>query len=128
MEREEQLEPEEGEEKVAFWMRQKSLLHYATLSGNVRLVNLLLNHGCSALINRNDYITGFTPMHVALFTQQPSLVWTLLQHGARIDIKSALLLATSFFSSPRLPGINMVPPLSTMLVCWVSWTTSGTTI
>jgi len=69
---------------VPYYENHKTILHYAVLTGNVAMVSLLLSKGCNALLNRNDYITGFTPFHIALFTQNKKMLWHLIRNNADI--------------------------------------------
>lgn len=62
-------------------------MHYATLTGNPQSLQHLLANGCDVLVNRNDFITGFTPLHLALFTQNKEIMWLLLQRGAEFTVR-----------------------------------------
>lgn len=46
------------------------------------MLRMLLQTGSTALINRNDYITGFTPLHMAVFVQSSDMLWELMKNGA----------------------------------------------
>lgn len=83
----EDITPEEGETHIPYYIRQKGVLHYAVLCRNYKMVKMLLNHGCKEIINRNDYITGFTPLHFAFFVQSLDIMWELLKNGADPYVK-----------------------------------------
>lgn len=57
------------------------------MTGNLPMVEMLLSKGCHQLLNRNDYITGFTPFHIALFIQNRQLLWYLVRCGVDIMVK-----------------------------------------
>jgi hypothetical protein len=69
--------------------KDKSALHYAVLTGRPSMVESLLEGGFHPNLNRNDIITGFTPLHIALFIQNQEMLLFLLRRGARIDISYA---------------------------------------
>eukprot|EP01127_Copromyxa_protea_P013049 TRINITY_DN3464_c0_g1_i2.p1 TRINITY_DN3464_c0_g1~~TRINITY_DN3464_c0_g1_i2.p1 ORF type:complete len:285 (+),score=77.95 TRINITY_DN3464_c0_g1_i2:473-1327(+) len=59
------------------------------MSRNVDLVKYLLSEGCTEIINRNDFITGFSPLHFALFMQSPEIFWILIQNGADLFLRDS---------------------------------------
>lgn len=73
------------------YLVDKSALHYAVTSGLVPMVEMLLDEGYQEAINKNDIITGFTPFHLALFTQNLQMMFLLLRRGARVDIKFVII-------------------------------------
>jgi len=74
--------------------QDKAALHYAVITGNLRMVELLLNEGFLPSINQGDVITKFTPLHLALFIESSDILWLLLRHGALFTLKDA------FFGTP----------------------------
>eukprot|EP01128_Nolandella_sp_AFSM9_P003636 TRINITY_DN1586_c1_g1_i1.p1 TRINITY_DN1586_c1_g1~~TRINITY_DN1586_c1_g1_i1.p1 ORF type:complete len:412 (-),score=88.79 TRINITY_DN1586_c1_g1_i1:115-1305(-) len=89
IESEERRSPPEGQEKKHFYETQKTVLHYAVLTGSVEMCRVLISLGASVLIDRNDFITGFTPFHLALFTQNRSLMWYLMSVGADVSLQDS---------------------------------------
>jgi len=81
--------PNEGEEKKLLHEQDKSVLHYAVLSGNVPMVQMLLSAGYLPELNAPDLITAFTPLHMAIFIENKDMLWTLISHGAKPDIMDA---------------------------------------
>eukprot|EP01126_Amoeba_proteus_P014426 TRINITY_DN1631_c0_g1_i3.p1 TRINITY_DN1631_c0_g1~~TRINITY_DN1631_c0_g1_i3.p1 ORF type:complete len:476 (-),score=100.50 TRINITY_DN1631_c0_g1_i3:154-1581(-) len=75
------------EKKSDFYVAYKSVLHHAVLARNLKMVQFLLSQGCHKIINRNDFITGFSPAIVALFVQDFDILWCLIKHGADINLK-----------------------------------------
>jgi hypothetical protein len=78
--------PKDGEEKKALHEQDKSVLHYAVLSGNVPMVHMLLDAGYLPELNAPDLITAFTPLHMAVFIENKDMLWTLISHGAKPDV------------------------------------------
>lgn len=61
----------------------RTVLHYATLSGNCELVNLLIKQGAKPdLTNPNGDPDTPSPLHLAILRGDPKLVRLLLTHGA----------------------------------------------
>lgn len=60
------------------------------------MCELLLELGAETLLNRNDFITGFTPFHFALFTQNRRMLWYLIKLGADVQLRSKLISAVAF--------------------------------
>jgi len=71
---------------------QKSILHFAVLLNDIQLIKDLLTKGATALINQPDYITQFTPLHFALFVENPDLMELLLRYSVynRLSLKTNL--------------------------------------
>ncbi|KAL6063797.1 SET domain-containing protein [Balamuthia mandrillaris] len=97
--------------------RHKSALHYAVLSRKPRMVEALLSAAASSSasldINKNDLITGFTPLHFAVFVQSAEVLELLLRrYHADID------KLDNFFATPldyaRMLG--MVPTTPTHMM------------
>jgi hypothetical protein len=82
----EQMAPKDGEEKKPIAELEKSTLHFAVLTGQPVMVQMLLQEGFMPNIDRPDVVTGFTPVHLAVFTQNASVLRVLLNAGARIDV------------------------------------------
>jgi hypothetical protein len=110
IERLEDITPEEDEDgnveaKIPYYERQKGVLHYAVLCRNEKMVNMLLTQGCDKkeIINRNDYITGFTPLHLALFVQSFEIMWALIKNGANPYVNDNY--GANVFDYARMLGI-----------------------
>ncbi|CAC5393883.1 unnamed protein product [Mytilus coruscus] len=58
-------------------------LHLASHEGHTSIVELLLNHGAKAVVNKGT-ISGSTPLHFASHEGHKEIVEILLQHGADI--------------------------------------------
>eukprot|EP01125_Pyxidicula_operculata_P009995 TRINITY_DN3289_c0_g1_i2.p1 TRINITY_DN3289_c0_g1~~TRINITY_DN3289_c0_g1_i2.p1 ORF type:complete len:328 (+),score=45.27 TRINITY_DN3289_c0_g1_i2:57-1040(+) len=86
---------------------QKSALHFAVIGGNMQMVKLVLEKGFLPLINRDDYITGFTPFHLAIFIQKPELMWHLITSGS--DVTKLDNYDGSPFDYARLLGLLPYP-------------------
>lgn len=98
MDEEEEAEGEESSNKnennkndepevVPVQQRERSILHYAALTGQVDMCRRLLEDTpFKTTINDGDLVTGFSPLHIASFVQNPSLVYLFLTHGAKIDV------------------------------------------
>ncbi|KAJ3118832.1 Neurogenic locus notch protein 2 [Phlyctochytrium bullatum] len=85
-------------------------LHFAAKSGNLEVVEILLNGGASKFIEAvgkiempeiHNYQAGMRPLHLASAFGHIKVVETILKHGARIDVadrwgRSALLWATRY--------------------------------
>ena len=61
-------------------------LHSASFKGNVKVVEMLLTHGCD--VNAQETDCGWTPMHFASYKGREEVVNILLAHGADNKIKS----------------------------------------
>eukprot|EP01130_Rhizamoeba_saxonica_P018863 TRINITY_DN9595_c0_g1_i1.p1 TRINITY_DN9595_c0_g1~~TRINITY_DN9595_c0_g1_i1.p1 ORF type:complete len:407 (-),score=95.36 TRINITY_DN9595_c0_g1_i1:21-1160(-) len=86
IEKEQRMGPAEGEEYKPYYERSKGVLHFSVLGGNIKMVELLLSKGCDSLINLNDFITGFTPLHHALFIESKAIFLLLINSGADISV------------------------------------------
>jgi hypothetical protein len=60
---------------------ERAILHYAVLTGSVRMVGALLERGCTVLINQQDSVTGQTPLHLALFMGSREIMRLLASHA-----------------------------------------------
>ena len=65
---------------------QRTLLHYAAMAGQVKMLKVLLRRNASADIQAGD--RGFTPLHNATRMGQERAVEVLLKHGADIEARS----------------------------------------
>uniref|UniRef100_A0A6B2L7K5 SET domain-containing protein n=1 Tax=Arcella intermedia TaxID=1963864 RepID=A0A6B2L7K5_9EUKA len=80
--KEEDRYQEEGTQYKHWYQKHKSVLHLATMCSNLAMVSMLLTQCQNRLLNVNDYVTGFTPLHMALFVQNLPLMWYLIRNGA----------------------------------------------
>lgn len=60
-------------------------IHWACLSDNERLVELLLQHGAQASVNTKD-VDGWTPLHLACDRDNEKIVALLLKYGAKESV------------------------------------------
>jgi ankyrin repeat protein len=77
-----------GADKEARDNYGRSVLHYAVLSGNKELVEMLLNHEVykELMINEQDFRDGATALHIAVFYDYKDIVELLLNAGADIGV------------------------------------------
>lgn len=87
--------------------KDKSALHYAVLTGRPHMVEWLLDNGFAPNLSRNDLITGFTPLHLALFTQNTEMMVLLLLRGANLQARSDFPTSALQFELILISGITM---------------------
>ena len=76
----------DAERRLPMAQSERSILHYAALTGQVDMCRRLLEETpFLSQINEGDLVTGFSPLHIASFVQNPTLVFLFLTHGANID-------------------------------------------
>jgi ankyrin repeat protein len=61
-------------------------LHEASITGQVKVAELLLQHGAD--VSSQDY-QGFTPLHLAAWHQQHDMIDLLIQHDAPLEVLNA---------------------------------------
>jgi hypothetical protein len=96
-----------------------SILHYAVLTRNKKMVLALLNEaarcGQPLNVNRNDLITGFTPLHFSVFVESFE-IFNLLLREYNADIDRLDEFSASALSYARMLGIvprvssDFIPP------------------
>lgn len=70
----------------------RTVLHYAVLSGNPELVNLLLKQGAKPdLINSFGDPDTPSPLHLAILRGDPRIVKLLLAHGANSNRSTSII-------------------------------------
>lgn len=72
----------------------KSILHYAVMTRNTDIVQMLIREsrdkGVALDLNKNDIITGFTPLHYSIFIESRQMLTMLLaEYNADIDVTDA---------------------------------------
>jgi len=96
-------------------LKQNSLLQYAVLSGQEKMIEMLLEESEKELkkkknedssstvqkevleyLNKGDLVTGFTAFHYAIFVENKSMIDKLIRLGAAVDKKD------NFFLEPHL--------------------------
>lgn len=65
-------------------LTQNSALHYATLKGDIKFAQFLLNRTKEKIINKKN-VFGYTPLHFAASRGEYELVQILLKHGAHVN-------------------------------------------
>ncbi|XP_049851952.1 uncharacterized protein LOC126328217 [Schistocerca gregaria] len=77
---------EDSEESRPIYEIEKSVLHYAVLTGIPEMVRMLLEEGSyRGALSLGDVVTGFTPCHLAVFVQNSEVLWELVSHGGSVE-------------------------------------------
>ena len=77
---------ETNEKKVNGW----ALIHTAVSSNQVKVVNLLIQHGANVNVQATDKVSGLdnleTPLHLATFIGNDEIAKLLSRNGAKVDV------------------------------------------
>ncbi|ELR25275.1 SET domain containing protein [Acanthamoeba castellanii str. Neff] len=95
----------------------KSILHYAVMTRNTDIVQMLIREsrdkGVALDLNKNDIITGFTPLHYSIFIESRQMLTMLLaEYNADIDVTDAFSATPLDYA--RMLG--MVPHMPSHLI------------
>ncbi|KAK0417986.1 hypothetical protein QR680_013313 [Steinernema hermaphroditum] len=93
----------------------KTALHYAVLSGSLDLVCFLIENGANVNMSR-DYDKA-SPLDLAVLTDNPHMVATLLEAGADVDTVHSLVGSPLHFACSTAPLINRVQIIELLLRC-----------
>ena len=80
------IEPMIKESKVNPFLNEKSVLFYAVLSRSVETLTFLLENGLDSKLEEGECWTGFTALHLALFTQHREMI-SLLWNKYKFNVK-----------------------------------------
>jgi hypothetical protein len=98
--------------------KERSILHYAALTSQLEMCRRLLKESpFGRTINEGDLVTGFTPLHIASFVQNPSLVYLFLSCGSQWDLSDnyGATVADYLRLQGRIPYKIFSPPSFTIL-------------